>query len=137
MRKLLFLFAILGIFSIGAHAQIYYGITSVPTCGFPGTVYQTVGGNTIQIDKVYGQCGGGGGGGFCATCTAQNYCGASPYGIGIDICGNGGNARECRNGFRYEFKTLPATDLRIKMASINDSDTVWIRIPSCQGFGCP
>lgn len=135
MRKLLFLLAVLGTFSIGARAQ-YYQITALPSGGFPGTAYQTIGGNTIQVDKVYGNCGGGGpGGGFCApNSTPVTFCGVSPYFIGGDKCGNS-NPITCRSGFRYEFKTFSATDLRIKMTGLNDSDTVVVRIP-CSGNNC-
>lgn len=115
MRKVSFLLALFGLMFLGARAQTYYQVTAVPT-GF-GPTTQTVGGVTAKISKVYGN-------GFCGPLSGT-FCGVSPYEIGVSNPGG----FVCRNGYRYDF-TPGVTDIRIHMASLNDSDTIKISIPN-------
>lgn len=115
MRKVSFLLALFGLLFLGASAQTYYQVTAVPT-GF-GPATQTVGGVTAKVSKVYGN-------GFCGPLSGT-FCGVSPYEIGVSNPGG----YVCRNGYRYDF-TPGVTDIRIHMASLNDSDTIRISIPN-------
>lgn len=104
--RLSFLFFTLFSFVTGGFAQTYYPITA------SNGQWQVFGTNSVQANRFgFGPCQG-------KYLAAPGFCGVSPYYIGD--CG--------RNGWRYAFPS-GATNIRIRMTSLHDDDTVRIAIP--------
>lgn len=130
MRKILVLLALLGTIATTGRAQApWYCITANQTGFGPG--YQTFLPDNITVE-VRRNFGGGGGGFGCNNIstyvnTPPGFCGVGPYQIGH---------KGCNSGWIYGFSTA-ITDIRIRMVSLHDSDSVRLAIPSSNPMGFP
>lgn len=139
MRKVILLLTISVLVALTGRSQApYYCITETAPNGGFGAGYQTFSdGTTVTIRRT--------GGGFgCPSGQYQGYpaatypapasaAGAAPFGycgIGSYFIGNNG----CDNGWRFDF-SQQVTNVRIRFTSLNDSDSIRIRIPPQMGPG--